>query len=123
MRFLVDSPVSPLVAEALRRNGHDAIHVRDYGLQASDDAAIFERAAHERRIIITGDTDFGLLLARTKLARPSVILFHHSFPHRPADQAGIVLKNLPDLSAALEQGSLVVLEGRRIRIRTLPIIG
>jgi predicted nuclease of predicted toxin-antitoxin system len=33
MRFLVDNPVSPLVAETLRRSGHDAVHVLDYGLK------------------------------------------------------------------------------------------
>ena len=123
MRFLVDNPISPHVAEALARRGHDAVHVRDYGLQAADDTTIFERAADENRIVITADTDFGLLLARRQVRRPSVILLHHSFPHRPGEQARIVLASLPQLAPALHQGSLVVLEERRIRIRTLPIIG
>lgn len=43
-------------------------------------------------------------------------------PHRPNEQIRIMLQNLPELAAPLEQGSLVVLENRRIRIRTLPII-
>jgi predicted nuclease of predicted toxin-antitoxin system len=66
MRFLVDNPVSPLLADALRRAGHDAVHVRDYQLQAADDSTILERAARERRVIVTADTDFGFLLARRK---------------------------------------------------------
>ena len=121
MRFLVDNPVSPQVAAALAREGYDAAHVRDYDLQAADDATIFERAAQEDRIIVTADTDFGFLLARRQVRRPSVILFHHSFPHRPTEQTKILLENLPELAATLEEGSLVVLESRRIRIRTLPI--
>ena len=123
MKFLVDNPISPLLADALRQVGHDAVHVRDYQLQSADDSAIFERAARERRVIITADTDFGFLLARRKTRKPSVLLFHHSFSHRPSEQTRILLENLPPLTPALEQGSLVVLESRRIRIRTLPIIG
>jgi predicted nuclease of predicted toxin-antitoxin system len=123
MRFLVDNPISPLVAEALTRGGHDAVHVRDYGLQAADDTAIFERAAEEERTIVTADTDFGFLLAKRQVRRPSVVLLHHSFPHQPGEQTRTLLKNLPELEATLEEGSLVVLENRRIRIRTLPIIG
>lgn len=123
MRFLLDNPVSPRIAEVLRRAGHDAVHVRDYGLQAADDATILDRASQEQRIVITADTDFGFLLARRKTRKPSILLFHHSFPHRPMEQTKILLENLPELTAALEQGSLIVLEDRRIRIRALPIIG
>lgn len=123
MRFLIDNPISPRVAETLRREDHDAVHVRDYGLAAADDSVIFERASREDRIVVTADTDFGFLLAKRRTRKPSVLLFHHSFSHRPNEQARILLTNLPDLAGALEQGSLVVLEDRRIRIRTLPIGG
>ena len=123
MRFLIDNPVSPRVAEALAHSGHDAVHVRDYGLQTADDSTLLERASQEKRVIVTADTDFGLLLAKRQVRRPSVVLFHHSFPHRPSEQTKILLENLPELTGPLDEGSLVVLESRRIRIRTLPIIG
>ncbi len=42
MRFLVDNALSPLVAEELRRAGHEALHVRDRGMQAATDEEIFE---------------------------------------------------------------------------------
>jgi len=107
----------------LRLAGHDAVHVQDCDLQRAADPVIFACAVREHRIMVTADTDFGLLLARAGTKEPSVILFHHSFSHRPREHGTILLERLGQLSPALEQGSIVVFEKHRIRIRTLPIGG
>ena len=123
MKFLVDNAISPTVAEALRNAGHDAVHVRQYGLQAAADDEVFARASDEQRVLVSADTDFGTLLALRQGTRPSVILFRGSSPRRPTDQASILLANIEALQADLEEGCIAVIEPARLRVRRLPIGG
>jgi predicted nuclease of predicted toxin-antitoxin system len=122
LRFLIDNALSPVVAEVLVGAGHDALHVRDLGMQSATDEEIFELAIGEGRTIVSADTDFGTILALRRTAEPSVLLFRRSSGRRPEEQAGLLLRQLPRIADALERGSVVVIEEDRLRIRALPMV-
>lgn len=123
MRFLVDNALSADVASGLAAVEHDAVHVRDYGLQNAEDSVIFDRAAQEDRVVISADTDFGALLALRQESQPSLILLRGAVSRRPALQTQMIVANLPQVEQDLNNGAIVVIEPERIRVRSLPIQG
>lgn len=123
MRFLVDQNLSPLLAAELRNAGHDVAHTRDLGLSTAIDDIILKRALDDDRVLISADTDFGLLLAESGADRPSFVLLRLRSPRPAARLAAVVLANLPGVSSDLESGAVVVLEDERIRVRRLAPLG
>jgi predicted nuclease of predicted toxin-antitoxin system len=61
------------------------VHVRDCGLGAAPDRAILELAGEERRVILSADSDFAMLLATMRRTQPSFILFREAASTRAHD--------------------------------------
>jgi predicted nuclease of predicted toxin-antitoxin system len=123
VKFLVDNNLSPVLAEILRAAGHDVSHVREIGLQAAADELVLARAQAEERVVLSADTDFGALLARSAATFPSVLLIRRLVGRRAAEQAATILANLPAAMKDLEAGAIVVLTDDWVRIRRLPMLG
>ena len=90
MRFLLDENLSPRLGVFLRDAGHDVVHVRDIGLMSATDEVVIEAARSERRVLISADTDFGTLLARTASNSPSFVLMRRASGRRAVDQAALI---------------------------------
>lgn len=121
MRFLVDENLSFRLTAHLHEGGHDALHVDDVGLGSAADLEILEFAAHEDRIVLSSDTDFGALLAVHRLRKPSVILTREVSTYPAADLAALLLVNLDDLAEALGAGAVVAIGPEVMRVRALPV--
>ena len=123
MKFLIDNNLSPLLADALKAAGHDAVHLRDLRMQAATDHVVLEHAKADERILVSADTDFGGLLARSGASTPSVILIRRLSGRRAAEQAALILANLDQVAEDLTAGAIVVLHEDSLRVRRLPMPG
>jgi predicted nuclease of predicted toxin-antitoxin system len=120
VRFLIDDALPPRLAELLVAAGYDATHVRSYGMHASLDIDILERAREERRVIISADSDFGVILASQAASHPSFILFRQPNLLRTQDYMDLLVAVLPTLESELASGCIATFRNKRLRVRKLP---
>jgi len=119
VKLLVDESLQHELTRILTKAGHDAVHVTDLDLNgAADD--VLAAAAATGRIVVTADTDFGTLLALSNAAGPSVILLRRPGRRAP-ERAQTILTVLELVAEQLISGSVITVEGSRLRIRQLPI--
>lgn len=78
-------------------------------------------ARRHQRVLVSADTDFGTLLARTGAGEPSLILIRRSTARRAEQLAALLLANLDQVSDDLVTGAIVVVSDRDLRVRPLPI--
>ncbi len=121
MKLLLDANLSPALVEPLAAAGHEVSHVVDVGLVTATDEVIFERAARDRYVLVTADSDFPMMLALSRAHAPSVVLLRHTASVPPSRQGALLVANLPHVAKELEAGAVVSLSPTRLAVRELPI--
>jgi predicted nuclease of predicted toxin-antitoxin system len=121
MKLLVDANLSPTVAAGLREAGFDAIHVADLNLVTATDDVIFDRAVQVGRVVITVDSDFGMLLVLRRATSPSVVHLRHVAELLPEDHLALLVANLPKITEDLERGAIASRSPSRLAVRDLPL--
>jgi predicted nuclease of predicted toxin-antitoxin system len=116
VRWLADECVTASVVARMREVGHDVVYVAETDPSAPD-SEVCRLAAHEQRLLLTEDKDFGELVFRWHRAAPGIVLLRIVSESR-------ALK-WPRLAAAIERygealfGRYTVVEESRIRSRPL----
>jgi len=112
MKFLIDRCAGRLLADWLRKEGHDVVESRELGPDPGD-RALLEWAANDGRILVTIDTDFGRLVYFENLAHAGLV----RLPDVPSNERQSILQDLlirhePELRGA----AIITVRGGRIRI-------
>jgi predicted nuclease of predicted toxin-antitoxin system len=119
-RLLLDQGLPRSTAKLLSAAGWDVAHVGDIGLSRAGDSEILERARQEARTCVTLDADFHALLATSEAKSPSVVRIRREGLKGKAI-SDLILKVWPRIESAVNEGALVTVTERSVRVRALPI--
>jgi predicted nuclease of predicted toxin-antitoxin system len=73
VNFLADESVDQPIVTRLRKDGHDVVYIAE-ATPGISDSKVLDQAAKDRRVLLTGDKDFGELVYRQQRANHGVVL-------------------------------------------------
>jgi predicted nuclease of predicted toxin-antitoxin system len=98
----------------------DVVHVGEIGMSTFTDSEILGVGQRDNRVCVTLDADFHALLATTYASSPSTVRIR-----REGLDARTLAKLLqtiwPRIVQALDEGAMVTVTERSVRVRRLPI--
>jgi predicted nuclease of predicted toxin-antitoxin system len=119
MKLLIDMNLSPDWVRFLSNAGVEAVHWSSIGTANAPDTEIMAYASNHGFVVLTQDLDFGVILAITKVQKPSVVQIR-SEDLDPNSIGKIVLSALVEGESSLESGALLTVDAKRTRLRLLP---
>ena len=120
MKFLLDvCVVSRVLHNTLVELGHDVLSARDGYANASDET-LLALACREGRVLLTEDKDFGELVFALRQPHPCIVRLDGL---TAAEEAAAMRNLIEREGTAMREGAIIVVTGRRVRIRSAENIG
>lgn len=120
IRFLLDQGIPRSAVDRLQDRGLPARHVADIGFERASDLDILQAARNEGECVVTLDADFHSHLAVSGAESPSVVRIRWE-GLRSADIAALIARVIQQAAIQLEQGAMVTVTERSIRVHRLPV--
>ena len=120
IRFLLDQGIPRSAVDRLQDRGLAARHAADIGFERASDLEILQAARDDGKCVVTLDADFHSHLAVRGAESPSVVRIRWE-GLRSADIAALIARVIQQAAIQLEQGAMVTVTERSIRVHRLPV--
>ena len=117
LKFLTDENISPRIVSFLRKKGIDVVDVKEKGWHGNEDKYLMEIANKGKRFILTHDTDFGTLAINEGV--PCYGIIYMRLRNLNVSNVINILEKLLMVDKDIPEGSVIVVEDTRLRIRTI----
>ncbi len=117
LKFVIDEDMPRSTAKVLKGKGYEALDVRDCGLRGKSDDEVFNFAQKEKAVILTGDLGFGNLLHFPVGSHSGIVIAHFPNEISTPELNTQVIKAFDNLTEVDFNGSLIIIEPGKIRIR------
>lgn len=121
IEFLLDQGLPRSTVQHLQGMGLQAVHVGNLGLASATDETILNAGRDRDAIVVTLDSDFHALLARSKASAPSVIRIRIQ-GLKGDGVARVIQQVIRAVESDLLAGAAVTVTERRLALRRLPLI-
>lgn len=115
IKILSDENISPKVVLFLRNSGLDVLDVKEVGWHGETDSELLQKALETKRFILTHDSDFGTLAVNR--GHPCFGIIYLRTKDLRSNNIIDVCKKLLNVNPDLSEGSILVVDERRLRIR------
>lgn len=117
LKFLTDENISPRIVSFLRKKEIDVVDVKEKGWHGNEDKYLMEIANKGKRFILTHDTDFGTLAINEGV--PCYGIIYMRLRNLNVSNVINILEKLLMVDKDIPEGSVIVVEDTRLRIRTI----